>query len=88
MRRLLYVCCGLSVLGVPAAYGHTGALDSEGCHPNVAHGSYHCHTGPMAGRQYSSKQEMLRARQQRERDQRSKARVAPRAYRGSAEADP
>lgn len=75
MHRLLRMFFGISALVSLPLYAHQGPLDSEGCHPNPVHGSYHCHAGPMADRQFKSKQEMLRARQEKERDERSRARI-------------
>lgn len=73
MRRLLYVSCWLSAMVSLPAYTHPGPLDSQGCHPNVAHGSYHCHAGPLAGQQYKSKDEMLQDLLEHERNERRKA---------------
>jgi endonuclease YncB( thermonuclease family) len=39
--------------------GHGGGLDSYGCHHNRKAGGYHCHQGTNAGKDYTSKQEML-----------------------------
>lgn len=60
---------------VTPAGAHPGTLDSFGCHPNVAHGSYHCHTGALAGRSYPSKAEMTKVRQEHEQEERAKARL-------------
>lgn len=66
----------LLTLGAAAPAGaHSGTVDSFGCHPNVAHGSYHCHTGPLAGRSYPSKAAMMKVRQEREQEERTKARL-------------
>lgn len=59
-----------------AAAAHDGALDSFGCHPNVAHGSYHCHDGLLRGQGYTSKEMMLKAHQERQQEERVRARAA------------
>jgi hypothetical protein len=38
---------------------HSGGLDGHGCHHDRNLGGYHCHKGPMAGKFFASKQEML-----------------------------
>lgn len=65
----------LTLAGAMSANAHPGTVDSFGCHPNVAHGSYHCHTGPLAGRSYPSKAAMMKVRQEREQEERAKARL-------------
>lgn len=77
LRRAAALALGLLLtLAVAGPAGaHTGTLDSYGCHPNVAHGSYHCHTGALAGRSYPSKVAMMKARQGHEQEERAKARL-------------
>jgi len=41
------------------AIGHGRGMDAYGCHHNRKVGGYHCHQGENAGKQYTSKQEML-----------------------------
>lgn len=66
----------LLVLSAPGnALAHSGSLDSLGCHPNVAHGSYHCHTGRLAGRSYGSKPDAEDAYKEDEQEERAKARL-------------
>lgn len=67
------------MLAIPAG-AHEGPLDSYGCHPNVAHGTYHCHKGPLAGRQFPSKERTVRAYKEEQRRQRPKPQVQPRGY--------
>ena len=38
---------------------HGGGIDSYGCHRDNQQGGYHCHSGPLAGRAFSSQTEML-----------------------------
>jgi len=40
------------------ARAHGGGLDGYGCHHNRKAGGYHCHRGALAGRAFSSQQEM------------------------------
>ena len=42
------------------ALGHGGGTDSLGCHHDRPRGGYHCHTGPLAGQSFSTKEEALR----------------------------
>jgi len=49
------------VLGVTLAIGHGGGVDVYGCHHDYRRGNYHCHTGPLAGQAFASKDDMLRA---------------------------
>lgn len=79
LLAMLLICVGLGFTGLARA--HDGALDSYGCHPNVAHGSYHCHLGPLAGRQYRTKADMVRALNERENRLRPKPVVMPSRYR-------
>ena len=76
-RLMLRIAQGL-VLGVVAmsASAHEGALDSFGCHPNVAHGSYHCHTGLLNGLGFVSKEKMIEAYKARQQEERVRARIA------------
>ena len=43
------------------ALGHGGRTDSIGCHNDRQRGSYHCHSGALAGQSFNSKEEALRA---------------------------
>ena len=75
MSRPLLLGAALAAL-TPVATAHDGALDSYGCHRNVAHGSYHCHEGLLGGRGYVSKEKMLEAYKARQQDERVRARAA------------
>ncbi|HXG52543.1 MAG TPA: YHYH domain-containing protein [candidate division Zixibacteria bacterium] len=46
-----------------AARAHGGGLDTHGCHHDRKAGGYHCHRGPLAGRSFSSREEMLKTRE-------------------------
>ncbi|MFA9459402.1 HNH endonuclease [Thiohalorhabdus methylotrophus] len=37
-----------------AAYGHPGGTDDLGCHNERQEGGYHCHSGPLEGREFAS----------------------------------
>ncbi len=50
----------LLLIAVPEVQAHGGGLDAYGCHHNRKLGGYHCHRGPLAGRAFASKEEMLR----------------------------
>lgn len=69
----------LSVLGGLLVWGPTwateGPVDSYGCHTNMAMAIYHCHSGPMAGKSFKSKKEMLQALQELTRQKRREARI-------------
>lgn len=67
----------LSFLSVPLspAAAHEGFLDGYGCHYNEVQRTYHCHTGPLAGKNFKSREEMLEALKELERQENSRARV-------------
>lgn len=64
---------------------HDGLLDSYGCHRNIAHGTYHCHAGPLAQRQFADKADMLQALAEQEQRARPKPILMPSGYRRSDE---
>lgn len=72
-RLLLGVALSLLAAG---ALAHDGVLDSYGCHPNIAHGSYHCHVGLLAGRGFATKQKMVEVYKEQQQEERVRARVA------------
>jgi len=49
---------GLTLAG-PAA--HPGGIDGHGCHHDTKAGGYHCHKGPLRGKSFRDKSEMLEA---------------------------
>ena len=73
--RHLAISFGLFILSMIAAGAHDGPLDSYGCHQNIAHGSYHCHAGVLADRQYKSRAEMLKARNEKEQERAQQERL-------------
>lgn len=50
----------LTLVSVGEALAHGSGLDAYGCHHNRKLGGYHSHRGPLAGRAFTSKDEMLR----------------------------
>lgn len=74
MTPRLLLGIGYSLVAM-SAWAHEGALDSYGCHPNVAHGSYHCHKGSLSGRGYPSKAKMLDAYREHQQQERVRARA-------------
>lgn len=51
------LCLGLTsllALGFQPAFGHSGGLNSAGCHNNRRTGNYHCHGGGYSGGGYGS----------------------------------
>ncbi|HEX9812748.1 MAG TPA: hypothetical protein VGA88_11790 [Burkholderiales bacterium] len=60
---------------------HDGPRDSYGCHANIAHGTYHCHSGPLAKRQFRNSEEMMQALKDEERHARPKPKLVPSGYR-------
>lgn len=52
----LFLTCSLS-----SVRAHPGGRDSHGGHVNRSTGKYHFHEGPLAGQEFSSKEEALRA---------------------------
>ena len=53
----LFIVC-LSASGL--AFSHGGGLDGDGCHNDKKGGVYHCHRGPLAGKSFASKADMLK----------------------------
>ena len=49
------------VLTTGPVHAHGGGLDAHGCHHDRKNGGYHCHQGPLAGKYFASKSEMLAA---------------------------
>jgi hypothetical protein len=47
-----------TVAWAPAAWGHGGSLDINGCHYDTKKGTYHCHQGPNKGRSFKSEADM------------------------------
>ena len=41
-----------------SSWAHPGKVDSYGCHPNMAHGTFHCHQEPYAGRVFENREKM------------------------------
>jgi hypothetical protein len=51
----------LMLLASPGlALAHPGGLDKNGCHNDKKKGDYHCHKGPNAGKNFASKEAMLK----------------------------
>lgn len=67
---LLFLSACLS----PAA-AHEGFLDAYGCHYNEVQRTYHCHAGPLVGKNFKSREEMLEALKEIERQESSRSRV-------------
>lgn len=44
----------------PLLSAHSGRTDSYGCHHAAKTADYHCHTGPLAGRTFPNKEDMLK----------------------------
>lgn len=76
--RAIFLLIGLAFAVSSAA--HDGPRDSYGCHPNIAHGTYHCHSGPLAQRQFRNKEAMMRAFTEEERHARPKPKLVPSGY--------
>jgi hypothetical protein len=80
MRRLSLILGIAAWCAGAGAAAHPGALDSYGCHPNIAHGTWHCHTGPLAGREFDTREDMVRAWTEHERRSRPKPVRPARAF--------
>lgn len=52
-----------ALLALPptVAIAHGGGTDGLGCHNDRKTGGYHCHSGPLAGQQFESKEQAQRA---------------------------
>ena len=59
MRNVLYALVSIILAAgyTVEASAHGGGLDSLGCHHTRMMGGYHCHRGPLAGRDFGSKAE-------------------------------
>lgn len=54
--RGLAILIAIAALALPSAvWAHGGGLDGNGCHHDRRAGSYHCHQGPLAGREFGSR---------------------------------
>jgi hypothetical protein len=49
------------VLTMGPVLAHGGGLDAHGCHHDRKNGGYHCHQGPLSGKYFVSKSDMLTA---------------------------
>ena len=58
---LLLAPSQLDLVGLTPAFAHGGGLDSLGCHHDRKRGGYHCHRGALAGRNFGSKSDALKA---------------------------
>jgi hypothetical protein len=58
MRALVLLA---ALIFCDATKAHKGGTDAYGCHNERATGLYHCHSGPLAGRSFSSQAAMLAA---------------------------
>lgn len=52
----IFLLTGVALLtGTSSAHAHRGGLDANGCHNDARARAYHCHKGPLAGREMPSK---------------------------------
>ena len=73
MRYVSFIFAGLLTLLAPGPVSaHDSALDRNGCHENRPWGGYHCHSGPLAGQYFQSRQDAERAMPKRAREQRAR----------------
>ena len=80
MKIIAAPCAAICVVFGFSAAAHDGPRDSYGCHPNIAHGTYHCHSGPLAQRQFRNKEAMLRALREEARRERDKRKLVPSGF--------
>ena len=78
MSRLIIPVILVGALTPGIAFSTDGALDSYGCHVNHALGTYHCHKGPFAGKNFNSKADMLEALKEISRKKRKKPKLESR----------
>ena len=62
------------------ALAHGGGLDDRGCHNNSSTGEYHCHQGPLEGRNFPSEAAAVRALEGRASGGGQTSQVGGRAY--------
>ena len=61
---LLFIILPCTGLLLPTlSWPHGGGLDSHGCHHDRKAGGYHCHQGPLAGQEFTTEADMLKALQ-------------------------
>lgn len=59
--QLIRISALLTLLALPGlALAHPGGLDKNGCHNDKKKGDYHCHKGANAGKNFASKEAMLK----------------------------
>ena len=62
-RRTIAIFTGATTLGLVAILftnAHNAPLDEHGCHRDPPGSKYHCHTGPLKGKDFTSKEEAER----------------------------
>ena len=60
MKKLVLAIIATLALA-PLALAHPGGRDAYGGHTEKSTGKYHVHEGPLEGRTYNSKENMLKA---------------------------
>ncbi len=78
MLRLIMPVILVGALTPGVAFSTDGPLDSYGCHVNQAVGTYHCHKGVFAGKNFESKADMLEALKEMSRKKRKKPKLESR----------
>lgn len=58
--KIILTTLTLSLLSTPAS-GHGGSLNKYGCHRQTSTNTYHCHSGVLDGRTFSTEQGMIDA---------------------------
>ena len=59
----------LWLLNPSISNAHSGGLDKMGCHHDRKKGGYHCHRGPLAGQFFATKEEAVKALEQKKQDE-------------------
>ncbi len=75
MPRLIMPVILIGTLMPGVVFATNGPLDSYGCHVNQAVGTYHCHKGTFAGKNFNSKADMLEALKEMSRKKRKKPKL-------------
>ncbi len=60
MPRPIFLLLAILLTAPAPLQAHSGKTDSYGCHHHAKLADYHCHSGPLAGKTFPSKDDMLR----------------------------
>lgn len=59
--KIVLAALSMAIVSIPQSHGHGGGLNQYGCHRQNSDNTYHCHSGLLDGRSFSSEQAMIDA---------------------------